>query len=133
MKTILFVCLGNVGRSQMAEAYFNKYYRNAIAASAGVDPLTPIKYSHPAPAVVEVMKEDGIDVSEKIVKYITAQMVDDAEFVIIMCQKDECPKFLQESTKTTFWEIDDPYGTSMDNFRAIRDQIKAKVLELLKK
>lgn len=68
---ILFVCLGNVARSQMAEAFYNKYTNSVAAKSAGVLDYTPAKYVHPTREVIEVMKEEGIDVSNQFVKTVT--------------------------------------------------------------
>jgi protein-tyrosine-phosphatase len=133
MKKILFVCTGNVGRSQMAEAYYNKYSGSDAAVSAGVDPLTPNKYPKLAQEVIDVMREEGIDVSEKAVKNVNQEMINDVERVIVICEKELCPQFLKDSKKVTYWKINDPYNTSIDNFRIIRDQIKVKVLELINK
>ena len=65
MKKILFICAGNVARSQMAEAFYNYFTDSLDAISAGVLDFTPAKYGHPIPEVVEVMQEEGIDVSQK--------------------------------------------------------------------
>ena len=132
MNKILFVCSGNVGRSQMAEGYYNNLTNSKKAMSAGIDLKTPSKYPHPVPEVIAVMKEEGIDVSSNIVKLVTKEMVDEAEKIIVMCNKINCPIFLQESKKAVFWSIEDPFKTSTDNFRKIRYQIKVKVLDLLK-
>lgn len=132
MNTILFICSGNVGRSQMAEGYYNNLTNSKKAISAGIDPKTPSKYPHPVPEVIAVMKEEGIDVSSNIVKLVTKEMVDRSEKIIIMANKIDCPIFLQKSKKVVFWSIEDPFKTSIDNFRKVRDQIKVKVLDLLK-
>ncbi len=130
MKQILFVCSGNVARSQIAEAYYNKFCHNNEAISAGVDHLTPDKYPKLVDFVIEVMKEDGIDISKNTVKYITREMVNEVKKIIVMCDKNICPQFLLDSNKVIHWQVNDPYNTSLDNFRIIRDQIKNKVIEL---
>ncbi|TXI32202.1 MAG: low molecular weight phosphatase family protein [Niabella sp.] len=132
MNKILFVCYGNVGRSQIAEAYYNELSHDITAISAGVDPLTPSKYPKLVYPVIEVMAEDGIDVTNKKVKYITEEMVISAKEIIVMCDKGLCPKFLQNSDKVIYWDIPDPYNTSIGNFRIIRNQIKEKVVELIR-
>lgn len=129
---ILFVCSGNVGRSQIAEAYYNKFSLGNNSISAGVDSSTPNKYPKLSQLVIDIMQEDGIDVSKKRVKYITQKMIKEADRVIVMCKREICPKFLQDSKKVIYWEVSDPYKASINNFRIIRGQIKEKVLELLK-
>lgn len=131
MGNILFVCSGNVGRSQIAEGYYNKYSKDKTANSAGTDPSTPNKYPTPSKLIIDLMKEEGIDVSSNQVKYINKDMVNKSEKVFVLCEKHLCPTFLFESNKVTFWEIDDPYKTSIKNSRKIRDQIKTKVMDLI--
>jgi len=129
---ILFICRGNVSRSQMAEAYYNYFTKSNNASSAGVLDYTPLKYPHPAEEVIQVMKEDGIDISQQIVKFITKEMVDSADNIFVMCKKEECPEFLLGSNKITFWDIDDPYDTNIETHRRIRDEIKERVEQLIR-
>jgi arsenate reductase len=129
---ILFVCRGNVSRSQIAEAYYNYFTKSNGASSAGVLDFTPFKYGHPAEEVIQVMKEDGIDISEQIVKIITKEMVNDVDKIFIMCKKEECPEFLLNSNKITFWDIDDPYNKSLEDHRRIRGEVKEYVKQLIK-
>lgn len=131
MNKILFICSGNVGRSQMAEAFYNKFTSDKNSISAGIDPLTPKKYLKLPQIVIDVMNEEGIDISMNQVKYLTQEMVDGVGQIIVMCDKKMCPMFLQNSKKVIYWKINDPYNTSIDNFRIIRDQIKNKVLKLI--
>lgn len=130
MKT-LFICWGNIARSQMAEAYYNHFTNSSDAFSAGILDFTPAKYGHPIKEVIQVMKEDDIDVSNKKVKVITEEMVKNTDRIFVMCRKEKCPEFLLNSDKITFWNISDPFDTDLDNFRKIRDMVKSKVLSIL--
>jgi arsenate reductase (thioredoxin) len=128
---ILFVCYGNVARSQMAEAYYNKYTNSKDATSAGVGYGINERYNHPAGDVVKVMLEEDIDVSKKSIKAITKEMVDNSQKVIVMCNLDDCPKFLLDSGKLVHIPIPDPYGISVEYTRSVRDDIKRMVLDLI--
>jgi len=130
---ILFICCGNVCRSQIAEAYYNSFTKLGTAFSAGISDSTPSKYSQLPKEIIQVMKEEGIDMSEKIVKSVTKEMVDGADKIFIMCPKERWPQFLLDSTKIIFWDIDDPYGTDIENHRRVRDEIKEKVYQLIEK
>jgi len=130
---MLFICRGNIGRSQMAEAFYNHLTSSGEAISAGVDSTTPERYAHPTEDIIEVMKEEGIDVSDKKVKIVTKGMIDESDKVIVMCQKQYCPDFVLNSKKAVFWEIKDPYHENMDGVRKIRDIIKSKVVSLARR
>ena len=127
MIKVLFVCVHNSGRSQMAEAFFNHLAKGkAIALSAGTIPAETVDIN-----VVEVMKEKGIDISDKVPKMLTMEMLKNADKVISMgCGVEEvCPATFVE---TEDWELEDPKGKSLDNVRNIRDMILERVVELLK-
>ncbi len=131
MKEFLFVCQGNVGRSQMAEALCNDIMKSDISWSAGVAHHTPEKYGHPVEKIVEVMDEVGLDVSEAVVKTITQEMIDASRKIVVMCGKNECPDFLLGSRKNVFWpDIEDPEEMSLEETRLVRDKIKQKILSL---
>ena len=127
MKTILFVCVHNSGRSQMAEAFFNQMAKgNAQAYSAGTQPAEKVN-----PVVVEAMREVGIDISGNKPKILTMDMVQKADRMITMgCGAEAeavCPaRFIQ----TEDWELADPQGKPMEEVRMIRDEIQQKVLKL---
>lgn len=129
---ILFICHGNVGRSQIAEGYYNHFTHSCGASSAGVDPKTPEKWKTLVPEILQVMKEENIDLSSKKVKLVKEEMVSETCKVIVMCKKEDCPNFVLKHTSIDFWEIEDPYGSSIEKLRLIRDQIRLKVLGLLR-
>ncbi len=124
---MLFVCVHNSGRSQMAEAFFNSLAGNKAAAySAGTRPTDKIN-----PTVAQVMREVGLDVGQKKPKMLTLEMMDGADRVISMgCGvADTCPAGIVPMED---WGIDDPEGKPVDEVRKIRDDIKNKVAELIK-
>jgi arsenate reductase len=130
MKTILFVCVHNAGRSQMAEAFLNKIAvdRNLPirAASAGTVAGTEIN-----PVAKQVMDEIGIPMEGQSPKMLTQAMAASASKVITMgcgVDADICPARIHLSED---WGLDDPKGQSVDKFREIRDLIAAKVEKLL--
>ena len=128
MKTVLFVCVHNSGRSQMAEAFFNKLAEGkAQALSAGTKPSDEVN-----PVVVEAMKEAGIDISKNRPKMLTMDMVKQAERMITMgCGAEAeavCPASFIE---TEDWALEDPKGKSLKEVQKIRDKIKKRVLTLI--
>jgi len=126
MKKVLFVCVGNSGRSQMAEAFFNNIAKGkAEASSAGTNPAAIVD-----PQVVQAMQEVGIDISGYTPKKITLQMVEGSDRVVIMgCgSENACPATF---VPTEDWGLDDPKGQSIDKVREIRDEIKRRVEELV--
>ena len=129
MKKILFVCVENAGRSQMAEAFAKKYGTdNVSVSSAGNKPADKV-----TPIVVEVMKEKGIAISTNKPKEITAKMAMDADLIVTMgCSAQGiCPgPFFKP---TVDWALEDPKGKSIDKVREIRDEIERRVKELIAK
>ena len=120
----LFVCVHNEGRSQMAEAFAKR--RGLKAASAGTVPATSVN-----PAVVQAMKEKGIDISSNTPKLLTPEMIDQATLVFTMgCSVEEvCPRpmLAKMQKKLVDWKIDDPKGKTVEQVRQIRDEIERKV------
>ncbi len=129
VKTVLFVCVHNSGRSQMAEAFFNKLAGGkAQAYSAGTQPADKVN-----PIVVEAMKEAGIDISNNKPKLLTMDMVEKAERMITMGCGAEAEAVCPASfIKTEDWALEDPKGKPLDQVRKIRDEIKKRVIKLAK-
>ena len=125
MKYVLFVCNHNAGRSQMAQAFFDALAPPDIRAqSAGTEPATQIW-----PAVVEVMNEVGLDISDRRPKKLTREMQLHADLAVTMGCGDACPYF--PGTRYEDWELDDPAGMGVEAVRPIRDEIRARVVRLL--
>jgi len=128
VKTILFVCVHNAGRSQIAEALFNLLAKGkARGLSAGTQPADKVN-----PVVAEAMREVGIDISGNKPKVLTMEMIEKADRVITMgCGADAeglCPASFIE---TEDWALDDPKGQPLEKVRQIRDEIKSRVTKLL--
>ena len=127
MKKILFVCVENSGRSQIAEAFVKTYGKGKVEAmSADTMPAKEVN-----PIVVEIMLEKRIDLSGNTPKLITNQMVQEADMIIVMgCSAEGfCPAPLLN--KVVDWGIEDPKGKSIEKVREIRDEIERKVRSLL--
>lgn len=130
-KRVIFVCVGNSCRSQMAEGFLNYYAKerglNAKAESAGTQPAG---YVHPD--AIRVMREKGIDISHQHSKGITPEQLKDFDYVITMgCSaKNICPATFHGEARD--WGIEDPIGQPLEVYRRVRDEIERKVLGLLK-
>ena len=129
MKKVLFVCVENAGRSQMAEAFAKKFGSDEFAvSSAGNKPAEKVN-----PVVAEVMMEKGIDISTNKPKMLTFQMAQDADLIVTMGCNDQgiCPgPFFKP---TIDWKIEDPRGKPIESVREIRDEIEQLVKELVEK
>ena len=125
MAHALFVCLHNAGRSQMSRALFEQVAGGRhSAASAGT---TPAERVHPE--VVEVMRELGIDVSGRRPQKLTTELAEPADVVVTTGCGDECPYL--PGKHYLDWELEDPKGRSVDEVRAIRDDIARRVAALV--
>ena len=128
MKKILFVCVENAGRSQMAEAFFRKYMPKGFEAiSAGTKPSTKVN-----PIVLQAMKEIGIDIENQTPKHISQQIISESDKAINMgcMDKESCPSLFMKDILD--WQTPDPKGKSIEEVRKMRDQIKTKVMILIK-
>jgi protein-tyrosine-phosphatase len=126
-KTILFVCVENAGRSQMAEGFFKKYAPSRFKTlSAGTKPAYQLN-----PIVVEVMKEVGIDISKQKSKELTDEMIRDSYNVLNMgcMDKNFCPTIWLP--KVIEWNLEDPKGKSIEEVRDIRNEIEKRIKELV--
>lgn len=127
MKNVLFVCVENAGRSQMAEAFFRKYApSNFNVISAGTVPSSQLN-----PIAVQVMKEVGIDMTQQSPKSLSNEMIENSSKTINMgcMDKESCPALFVNDVLD--WNISDPKEKSIDDVRKIRDQILNEVLQLI--
>jgi arsenate reductase len=126
LRTYIFACIHNAGRSQMSAAFFNQLADSskARAISAGTNPGP-----HVHPVVVEVMKEVGIDLSQAKPQKLTAELAQGAELLVTMGCGDECPYV--PGLRRADWPLRDPNGLALDEVRAIRDEIRGRVEELV--
>ena len=123
--SVLFVCIHNAGRSQMAAGFLRALAGDAIVVrSAGSEPAAQIN-----PAAVEAMAEAGIDISGQTPALLTHEAVEASDVVITMGCGDACPVFPGISYRN--WELPDPAGKGIDAVRPIRDDIKARVEALI--
>ncbi len=123
--TVLFLCVHNAGRSQMALGWFRHLAGDrAAAGSGGSEPREEVN-----PAAIELMAEVGIDISGEHPKRWTEDVVRAADVVITMGCGDSCPVF--PGKRYEDWELDDPLGRSVDETRPIRDAIEQRVRTLL--
>ena len=123
--SVLFVCIHNAGRSQMAAGFLKHLAGDRIEVrSAGTDPGEKVN-----PAAVEAMAEEGIDISVNFPKKLTDEAVKDSDYVITMGCGDTCPYFPGKTYLD--WPLDDPAGQGVDAVRPIRDAVRAKVEALI--
>ena len=124
---ILFVCLENAGRSQMAEAFFKKYSPEGYqAVSAGTKHISEIN-----PVAIEAMNEIGIDITNQKSKELTEDMIRSSDKIINMgcMEKESCPSLFLHNLLD--WNIEDPKGKPIEKVREIRDEIDQRVKELV--
>ena len=124
MKTVVFACVENAGRSQMAAAFFNAANPDGVrAVSAGTRPAERIH-----PEVVKVMRETGVEVGDRP-RLLTPKVAEGATLLITMGCGEECP--VVPGLRREDWSIPDPKGQSPGRVRAIRDEIRVRVQELV--
>ena len=124
--SVLFVCVHNAGRSQMAAAFLQHLSGGAVEVrSAGSAPAESVN-----PSAVQAMAEEGIDLTAEKPKILTTEAVKESDVVITMGCGDTCPIF--PGKRYEDWELEDPAGKGVDSVRPIRDEIKQRVLGLLR-
>ena len=126
MNQVIFACLHNAGRSQMAAAFFNQIADPAMAhaVSAGTRPAARVH-----PEVVEVMREVGVDLAGATPRLLTTEVAAGAQHLITMGCGEECP-FLP-GVRVHDWQLDDPKGQPPERARVIRDQIRERVQQFV--
>lgn len=123
--SVLFVCVHNAGRSQMAAAYLQHLSGGSVEVrSAGSAPAESVN-----PSAVQAMAEEGIDITAEKPKILTMDAVKESDVVITMGCGDTCPIF--PGKRYEDWELEDPAGKGVESVRPIRDEIKQRILGLL--
>jgi arsenate reductase len=123
--SVLFVCVHNAGRSQMAAGYLNHFADDRIEVrSAGSEPADKIN-----PVAVQAMAEEGIDIQAEQPKILTTEAVKASDVVITMGCGDTCPYY--PGKRYEDWILDDPAGQDIDHVRPIRDEIRRRVEQLI--
>lgn len=126
MNTVLFACVHNAGRSQMAAAFFNAAAdpAKARAVSAGTEPG-----QHVHPEVVEVMQEGGFDLSHAVPTRLTDEVARHAQLLVTMGCGEACP--FVPGLRRVDWDLADPKGQPLERVRSIRDDVRRRVEELV--
>jgi len=123
--SVLFVCVHNAGRSQMAAGFLTALSEGRVEVlSAGSEPKDQIN-----PVAIAAMAEEGIDIAGNVPKILTTEAVKHSDVVITMGCGDACPIF--PGKRYEDWQLDDPAGQSIESVRPIRDEIKARIEQLL--
>jgi arsenate reductase (thioredoxin) len=123
--TVLFVCVHNAGRSQMAAGYLSHLSDGRVTVlSAGSQPADQVN-----PVAVQAMAEEGIDIAHETPKLLSGTAVQESDVVITMGCGDTCP--IYPGKRYEDWQLDDPAGQGIESVRPIRDEIKARVERLL--
>lgn len=128
MKTVLFACVHNAGRSQMAAAWFNRLAdaAKARAISAGTDPA-----AHVHPEVIAAMREVGVDLTGAATTRLTPEVAQEAQVLVTMGCGDQCP--VVPGAQREDWPLDDPQGQPIAQVRTIRDDIRDRVRSLIER
>lgn len=127
MTTVLFACVQNAGRSQIAAAFFNQLAdpEKARALSGGTAPARAVH-----PEVIEVMREAGLDLANQVPHSLDAAISQTPQVLITMGCGEVCP--VVPGARTLDWPVPDPHGKPLDQVRAIREEIRARVVALLR-
>ncbi|HXG56533.1 MAG TPA: arsenate reductase ArsC [Vicinamibacterales bacterium] len=125
MTTVIFACVHNAGRSQMAAAWFNSLAKDGRAVSAGTEPADRVH-----PEVVDVMHEVGIDLSSAKPQKLTEDLARGADLLVTMGCGDKCPYI--PGLQVEDWPLEDPKGKPLVRVREIRDEIRERVTALIR-
>jgi arsenate reductase (thioredoxin) len=135
---VLFVCVQNVGRSQMAAAFYNQLTGSSDADSAGTNVLPPgstigerAQAIGAADKLIAVMDEEGIDMRPKVRTQLNQDMLGKYDLVINMAEKEKTPLYLENHPSVVSWEIEDPRDKSEIGLKLVRDNIHQRVQELI--
>ena len=128
MKTVIFACIHNAGRSQMAAAWFNTLAdpAKARAISAGTDPGTKVH-----PEVLEAMREVGIDLADRKPQKLTDELARGASMLVTMGCGEACP--VVPGLRREDWPLEDPKGKPMERVREIRDEVRGRIEDLIRR
>jgi arsenate reductase len=128
VKTVLFACVHNAGRSQMAAAWFNRLADSAKARaiSAGTEPAAQVH-----PEVIAAMREVGVDLTGAVTTRLTPEVAQEAQVLVTMGCGDQCP--VVPGAQREDWPLDDPKGKPIAEIRAIRDDIRDRVRALIER
>jgi arsenate reductase (thioredoxin) len=126
MRTFIFACVHNAGRSQMSAAFFNQLADPELARGISAE-TQPAEHVHPV--VVDAMREVGIDLSNAKPQKLTAELAQNAEMLVTMGCGDECPYV--PGLRRDDWPLPDPKGQGIESVRLTRDEIKRRILQLL--
>jgi arsenate reductase (thioredoxin) len=128
MKTVLFACVHNAGRSQIAAAWFNALVdrSKARAVSAGTDPGPRVH-----PEVITAMREVGVDLADASTTRLTPELAGHAQFLVTMGCGDQCPYV--PGARRDDWPLEDPKGKPLERVREIRDEIRVRVQTLIER
>ena len=139
---VLFICYANVGRSQVAHAYFEKLSKHDCE-SAGIavnERLAAMKLAskklkdNPNQSSVQyIRRELGVDITEKERRQLVPEMIDTADFVVVLAEKERWPTYLEEGNKVVFWDIKDPAGMANDLADDVYRQVQRRVEQLIAK
>ena len=128
---VLFVCNGNVARSQEAELFFNslKTDANSRATSGGIN----VKIGKPIdPLVIEVMSEIGYDIASAVRKFADEKMVNQADLIVSFKPENELPDYVNNHKNVRYWNVADPQHQSIEFHRNVRDEVRKNVETLIK-
>jgi len=135
---VLFICRGNVGRSQIAESFFNKlsrYHATSAGARVGKYEGQSINFEGRGEFAVHCMKELGYDLSDKTSKQLTQKMVETADKVVVIMEEHEremLPGYVTDSQKAAYWDVEDGAGKNYEFYITMRDKIENLVEKLVK-